>query len=112
MVVFRKIVTVALSSRPSFYAEPALAPWAGHGGERINKKIQQILKKAGSAIPGAGGVVEEEMAKMKGKKGTPTPIPTKKRGKNNQTSAPTPTKKGGKKRKVESEDEEEEVKEE
>jgi hypothetical protein len=108
------MVSKILSSRSEFYAEPSLGPWAGHGGDKINKKIQQILKKAEGAITGAGGVVDEEMIKVKGKKGTstPTPTPTKKGGKINQTSAPTPTKNGGKKRKVESEEEEEEIKEE
>jgi hypothetical protein len=108
------MVSKILSSRSEFYAEPSLGPWAGHGGDRINKKIQQILKKAEGAIAGAGGVVDEEMIKVKGKKGTstPTPTPTKKGGKINQASALTPTKKGGKKRKVECEEEEEEAKEE
>ena len=105
------MVDKILSSRSEFYAEPSLGPWAGHGGDRINKKIQQILKKAEGAIVGAGGVLDEEMAKMKGKKGTPTPTPTKKAL--NQTTATTPTKKGEKKRKVEVEEEdEEEIKEE
>ena len=100
------MVNKILSSRSEFYAEPSLGPWAGHGGDRINKKIQQILKKAEGAIAGTGGVVDEEMAKMKGKKGTPTPTPTKKAL--NQTTATTPTKKGEKKRKVEVEEEDEE----
>jgi len=109
------MVNKILSSRSEFYAEPSLGPWAGHGGDRINKKIQQILKKAEGAIAGTGGVVDEEMAKMKGKKGTPTPTPTptKKGAKLNQTTATTPTKKGGEKRKVGVEEEdEEEIKEE
>lgn len=112
MIVFRKMVSKILSSRSEFYSEPSLGPWAGHGGDKINKKIQQILKKAGSAIPGAGGVVDEEMAKIKGKKGTATPTPAKKGLKTNPTPTSTPSKKGGKKRKIEGEEEEEEKEEE
>jgi hypothetical protein len=89
------------------------------------------LKKVGGGIPGAGGVVDEDMAKIsRGKKDkTPTATPTKNRvGKMTSSTPPSSKKgsrklvpptpglshKGDKKRKVESEDEEEdeEVKEE
>ena len=99
MTLFRQLVASTLASRATFYSNPDLAPWSSNGGDRINKKIQQLLRRVGAGIPGAKEVVNEELAKIG-------------RGGGGKGKTPTPTKKGGKKRKVESEDEKEKVKEE
>jgi hypothetical protein len=99
VTLFRQLVASTLASRATFYSDPDLAPWSSNGGDRINKKIQQLLRKVGAGIPGAKEVVTEELAKIG-------------RGGGGKGKTPTPTKKGGKKRKVESEDEEAEIKEE
>jgi hypothetical protein len=101
VTLFRQLVASALASRGTFYSDPDLAPWSSNGGDRINKKIQQLLKKVGAGIPGAKEVVTEELAKI-GRGG----------GGKGKNPTSTPTKKGGKKRKVESEEEDEEIKEE
>ena len=65
------MVSTTLAARSQYYAEPNLAPWSSNSGDKINKKLQQMLRKLGSQIPGAGGVVDEVLAKMskgKGKK--------------------------------------------
>lgn len=75
-----------------------------NGGDRINKKVQQILKKMvdGSGLVGMGRMVQEELGKIgRGKKGEnagDTPIPGRRGAK------PSPTKK----RKVKEEHSEEE----
>jgi hypothetical protein len=88
VTLFRQLVASALASRATFYSNPDLAPWSSNGGDRINKKIQQLLRKVGAEIPGAKEVVTEELAKIG-------------RGGGGKGKTPTPTKKGGKKRKVE-----------
>lgn len=113
MILFRKLVSTTLSSRTEFYSTVGLEAWSGHGGDRIYKKLQQLLKRLGAGIPGAGEVVGEEMAKIsRGKAKTPTPTKAKTGISADQTGTPTPTKKGGKKRKIESEEEQEEEEEE
>ena len=99
MTLFRQLVASTLASRATFYTNPDLAPWSSNGGDRINKKIQQLLRKVGAGIPGAKEVVTEELAKIG-------------RGGGGKGKTPTPTKKGGKKRKVESEEEKDDIKEE
>lgn len=101
IALFRQIVATTLSSRAEFYTNPQLQPWSGNGGDKINKKIKQFLKKVGAAIPGAEGVVDEEIGKVgRGSKGkTVTPCPAKeKEGAGGM----------GKKSKVDVKDEEEE----
>lgn len=74
IVVFRHIVAVTLSTRSELYRHPDLADWSLNRGDRINKKVQQLLKKFGTTIPNASDIVAEEVAKMSsGKKGTTTP---------------------------------------
>ena len=100
--VYRNIIRIILSSRPEIYASPNLSEVNNNGGDRINKKVQQILKKMadGSGLPGAGGMIQEEIAKLgRMKKGPGGGV----------GSAPSSPKKGngkpspGKKRKVEEE---------
>ena len=55
VALFRAIVSNTLASRSVLYTTPELAQWSKNGGDSINKKIQQLLKKLGSNIPGAGG---------------------------------------------------------
>jgi hypothetical protein len=95
-VLFRGIVRTVLATRPTFYVEPALGPWAGNRGSNINNKLQQLLRKFGATIPGAAEVVKEEVAALSAKKNTPT--------------KPKPTTPKSKKRKVvKSEDDESQV---
>lgn len=99
--VFRKIVADTLAARSQHYANPSLAPWSGHGGDTINKKIQQLLKKLGSQIPGASQVFNEEMNRLSKKKG--------KSGKADSTRATPSPKKRKRAVKVESEEEDDDL---
>jgi hypothetical protein len=63
IALFRKLVSNALHHRAEFYADPSLAAWSSNGGDKINKKLQQLLKKFEASIPGAGEVVNQEVAK-------------------------------------------------
>jgi hypothetical protein len=81
------MVIAILTSRSSIYASPDLTDWSGNGGDKINKKIQQLLNNLGTNIPGAEQVVKEEVAKLSKKKGSPakekngstTPSPKKRK---------------------------------
>jgi hypothetical protein len=52
---------------------------SGNGGDKINKKIQQILKKLETSVPGGNGLTAGAVASLKGNrgnggsKGTPSP---------------------------------------
>lgn len=64
LAVLRSIVQSTLSSRSTIYASDDLAEVNNNGGDRINKKIQQILGKLVSTYPGAENMVKEEVGKM------------------------------------------------
>lgn len=69
------MVRTILTSRAGLYAIPELEQWSKNSGCRINQKIQQLLKKFGSSIPGAAEVVAEETAALAGNK--KSMVPTK-----------------------------------
>ena len=86
------MVANTLACRSILYTTPGLAPWSSNGGNSINKKIIQHLKKVGNSIPGAGNVVDEHIARMgKGKKVT-TPTKSKTDEKPTAITKSTPTK--------------------
>jgi hypothetical protein len=59
-----------LASRPTLYAAPELQGVSGNGGDKINKKTQQLLKKLCGQVSGAEMIVDEEVKKLsKGKQG-------------------------------------------
>lgn len=87
----RAIVQTIIADRPAIYATPDLADINGNGGDRINKKISQVLKKMleANGVAAGGAMVSEEVARLsRSKKGENTAASPKK----------TPTK--GKTRKV------------
>ncbi|WVQ99440.1 hypothetical protein IAU59_006575 [Kwoniella sp. CBS 9459] len=67
-ILLRGMITHVLLNRSTFYAIPKLSGVADHGGDRINKKLQQVLKKVCDAHPGANGLVEDVMKGLKGSK--------------------------------------------
>lgn len=86
---------IVLSNRSIIYSTPELSEVSGNGGDRINKKIQQALKRL-IQVPGAEGILQEELEKGK----------TGKRKSGGSSTESTPTKKkrvGGKKVKEEEE---------
>ncbi|WVF71497.1 hypothetical protein IAT40_006303 [Kwoniella sp. CBS 6097] len=66
--VLRGMITQVLLHRSDIYAIPELSGVADNGGDRINKKIQQVLKKVCEGYPGANGLVEEVVKGLKGSK--------------------------------------------
>ncbi|WVR07089.1 hypothetical protein IAU60_004128 [Kwoniella sp. DSM 27419] len=66
--MFRGIVTLVLNNRSSLYAIPQVSGVNGNGGDRINKKVQQVLKKVceGQGVP---GLVDDELKNLKASKG-------------------------------------------
>ena len=85
--LLRVLVQTILAGRPAIYATPQLAEVNKNGGDRINKKIQQILKKMleANGVEDASGLVQDEVAKVgrskKGPGGTPSPKKTPTKGK-------------------------------
>jgi hypothetical protein len=67
------MVQTILASRVGIYETPELQPWSNNGGSKINQKIQQLLKKLGSTIPGAAEIVAEEVAALTKTKKSTTP---------------------------------------
>lgn len=53
-----------MASRPALYALPELKPVSNNRGDRINKKLQQLLRKLEDAVPGAAGMVAQEVGKL------------------------------------------------
>ncbi|WVW83962.1 hypothetical protein I302_105985 [Kwoniella bestiolae CBS 10118] len=61
-ILIRGIIRHCLHHRSELYQLPGLEGVSDHGGDRINKKVQQILKKVCEIYPNVkAGVVEEEM---------------------------------------------------
>lgn len=91
----RAIVQTIIANRPAIYATPELADVNNNRGDRINKKIHQVLEEMldANGVADAGAMVGGEIAKSK-RAMRATPSPKK-----------TPTK--GKKRKAKDEDDEE-----
>jgi hypothetical protein len=79
------MVRLLLGSRSQIYANPDLAGVSDHGCNRINQKLQQILKKICVTYPGAEKIVEEEVEGLKKVKGSglgaKTPSPKKRKAK-------------------------------
>lgn len=94
------MVRTLLESRSQIYATPDLAGVSDNGGNRINQKLQQVLKKLCTLYPGAEKCVEEEVEATKRSKSTGS-------GGNSAPKTPTP-KKRKMKREVEAHDEDEE----
>ncbi|WWC62014.1 uncharacterized protein I303_104601 [Kwoniella dejecticola CBS 10117] len=65
LILLRSIVLSTLSNRASFYSTPGLEGVNEHGGDRIHKKIQQLLKQLCGTVPGGQGIVEEVMKDIK-----------------------------------------------
>ncbi|KAL1411521.1 hypothetical protein Q8F55_002482 [Vanrija albida] len=72
LLVVRHVVASALAARPALYAQPGLSGVSNNGGDRINKKLQQVLGQLTKQFPGAEAVIKEEVAKhsSRGKTGT------------------------------------------
>jgi hypothetical protein len=62
-----------LAARGEIYGNPSLADWSSNHGDKINKKLKQLLQKFGNLIPGAEDIVAEEVAKLSGGKKGATP---------------------------------------
>ncbi|GFZ43878.1 hypothetical protein JCM24511_01598 [Saitozyma sp. JCM 24511] len=77
--VLRGIISSTLASRPALYALPELKPVSNNRGDRINKKLQQLLRKLEDAVPGAAGMVAQEVGKL-GKRGSASPKKVKAAG--------------------------------
>lgn len=99
------MVQTLLASRPGLCSNPALAPWSGNYGSKINQKIQALLKKFGSTIPGAADIVNEEVSLLAQAKKSATPV---KSGRTSNPSTPT-TKKRKRAAKVKDERSEEDL---
>ncbi|OCF36811.1 hypothetical protein I316_01407 [Kwoniella heveanensis BCC8398] len=67
-IMLRGIITQVLIHRPDIYSIPELNGVSENGGDRINKKIQQALKKVCDGYPGAQGIVEDVVKGLKGSK--------------------------------------------
>ena len=80
-----------MANRPTLYTRPNLIPVADNGGNRINKKLLQLLKSF-EAQHELHGTVDELIKANKGKKASGTPPPSK------ATSKPKASPKVGKKR--------------
>ncbi|WVQ67629.1 uncharacterized protein L199_005832 [Kwoniella botswanensis] len=65
LALLRASISLLLNHRPDIYATPALRGVSENGGNRINQKLQQMLKKLCAAYPGAEGLVEEEIQYLK-----------------------------------------------
>ncbi|WWC89276.1 uncharacterized protein L201_004197 [Kwoniella dendrophila CBS 6074] len=98
--VIRAIIQTTLINRSTIYSLPSLQGVSDNGGDRINKKIQQILKKMCDSYPGSQGIVEEEVKNVSKNKNNSKTTPSPK---NSPKKSPK-----NKKRKVEQEDEEDE----
>ncbi|WWD17256.1 hypothetical protein CI109_101694 [Kwoniella shandongensis] len=66
--LIRGMIAEILARRPDLYRLPELQGVSDNGGNRINQKIQQILKKMCALYPGTEQMVEEEVQKLKGNK--------------------------------------------
>nr|XP_019011134.1 uncharacterized protein I206_04446 [Kwoniella pini CBS 10737]OCF49915.1 hypothetical protein I206_04446 [Kwoniella pini CBS 10737] len=80
--LLRAIVRITLQNRPTIYATSILQEVNNNGGDRINKKIQQLLKKLCESQVGSQDIVGEEVKKI-GKsrnENTGTPSPKKQNG--------------------------------
>ena len=72
-----------MANRATLYADPALADVNNNGGDRINKKTQQILRKLTDGMPGAEHAIKDAAtagkAKGRGGKKEGTVSPGKKK---------------------------------
>ncbi|WWC89278.1 uncharacterized protein L201_004199 [Kwoniella dendrophila CBS 6074] len=67
LILLREMAHSLLINRSTFYSTPGLKGVNEHGGDRINKKIQQLLKSLCCTIPGGEKLVEEVLKEMKTK---------------------------------------------
>ncbi|ORY21100.1 hypothetical protein BCR39DRAFT_570042 [Naematelia encephala] len=88
----RGMISTILSNRIDFRSIPDLEPVGNNGGDRINKKLIQILTRMADQYPGCQGAVKELVAVTgRKRKESNTPSPTKQR--NSSETTPSPTKK-------------------
>ncbi|KAK8864444.1 hypothetical protein IAR55_001693 [Kwoniella newhampshirensis] len=66
--LIRGMVVNILTNRSDLYKIPDLQGVSDNGGDRVNKKVMQILKKLCGQYPGAEQMVDEEVKKLKGSK--------------------------------------------
>ena len=84
-----------MTNRSILYAEPSLAGVNYNGGDRINKKTQQLLRKLADEVLGGDDIIKEALASTKSSKGGKSQkSPGKDKGrKDNDTSPKTTPKK-------------------
>ncbi|WVR07088.1 hypothetical protein IAU60_004127 [Kwoniella sp. DSM 27419] len=63
--LIRSLVASTLIHRSEHYSNAALQGVSDNGGNRINMKLLQILKKLCATYPGADGIVETEIDRLK-----------------------------------------------
>lgn len=59
----RHVVAASLASRATLYADPHLSGVNHNGGDRVNKKLQQVLGMLVRQFPEAGDMIKEEVAR-------------------------------------------------
>lgn len=83
--LYRGILELTLPNRSQLYSRPGLSDVNGHGGDTINRKLQQALRELGKAmnVQNSMAVFNEELgmcSKRGGGKTTPKKSPTTKIG--------------------------------
>ncbi|WWC94220.1 hypothetical protein V866_001060 [Kwoniella sp. B9012] len=68
IALLRASISILLTHRPDIYATLALRGVSENGGNRINQKLQQMLKKLCATYSSAEGLVEEEIKHLKDSK--------------------------------------------
>lgn len=59
-------ITMLLTNRSNLYAFPDLAHVSGNGGDRINKKLQQMLRMLERSVDKGHGMTAAAVAALKG----------------------------------------------
>ncbi|WVW83959.1 hypothetical protein I302_105982 [Kwoniella bestiolae CBS 10118] len=65
ITLLQTTINLVLTHRPDIYATQGLQGVSDNGGNRINQKLQQMLKKFCAMYPGAEGLVEEQIKLLK-----------------------------------------------
>ncbi|WWC70038.1 uncharacterized protein I206_103982 [Kwoniella pini CBS 10737] len=65
IALLRTSIQILLLHRSDIYSNPSLIGVSDNGGNRINMKLQQILKKLCNTFPGAENLVVEEVNNLK-----------------------------------------------
>jgi hypothetical protein len=107
--LYRGILELILPHRSALYKRPDLADVSGHGGDVINRKLLQVLKKLGRDMAvGDAEQIFSEQSKAKKTGGSATASPTKRKSPVKEKSDEKVTGSASKKRKVSLEGEEDE----